>query len=139
MALVNGARFLTQRNEEIHPLNKTVRHVTTTLLQVQFPPVESNNLWIVGYSDAAFAKNHELSSHLSCIIMLVDDRHRTNLISIKSYKSWRITGSIIAAEIIQFSDLLGEAFATRSKVEQAFGKTVALYLLIDSNSLFDIK
>ena len=56
----------------------------------------------------------------------------------KSYKSRRVTRSVLAAEFIAFAGLFEEAFPLRAQLEQALKRPMPLHLLIDSKSLFDI-
>ena len=59
-------------------------------------------------------------------------------ISFKSYKSKRVTRSVLSAEVIAFADLFDQAFALRSQLEHAMNRSVPLHLMTDSKSLFDI-
>ena len=93
---------------------------------------------IVGYSDAAFANNDDLSSQLGRIIFLMDDDVNAAHIAFKSYKSRRVTRSILAAEVIALADLFDEAFALKDTIEMALANSVPLRLLTGSKSLFDI-
>lgn len=93
---------------------------------------------IVGYSDAAFANNPDLTSQLERIIVLMDNSKSAIPVSFKSYKSRRVTRSILSAEVIVFADLFDDAYALRSQMEQVTSSAIPMHLLTDSKSLFDI-
>ena len=60
------------------------------------------------------------------------------IISFKSYKSRRVTRSVLADEDITIANLFDEAFSLKKTVELALKRNVHLHLLTDSKSLFDI-
>ena len=93
---------------------------------------------IVGYSDAAFASNSDLSSQLGRIILLIDESGGAAIIPSKSYKSRRVTKSILSAEVVTFADLFNDAFTIRNQLEQVLQRSVHMHLLTDSKCLFDI-
>ncbi len=103
-----------------------------------FPKLDLNSIRLVGYSDTAFANNHDLTSQLGRIILLTDDHNAAVPIAFKTYNSRRVTRSVLSAEVIAFSDMFDDAFAIRSQIEQALRRGVAVHLLTDSKSLFDI-
>ena len=72
------------------------------------------------------------------IILLTDSNGLAAHISFKFYKSRRVTRSVLAVEVIAFAHLFDEIFTLRAQLEQAFNRPIPLYLLTDSNSLFDI-
>ena len=124
--------------KHIKQLNKSIRYITTNPVSILIPKLDRGTLRIIGYSDASFAGNTDLSSQLGRIILLSDDSNRVVPISFKSYKSRRIARSVLAAEVIAFSDLFDEAISLRSQVEEALRSAVPLHLFTDSKSLFDI-
>ena len=69
---------------------------------------------------------------------MMDETNRVIPISFKSYKSRRVTRSVLSAEVIAFADLFDDAFALRSQIEHALGRSIPMHLLTDSKSLFDI-
>ena len=93
---------------------------------------------IVGFSDAAFANNHDLKSQLDRIILLMDDKNAAIPITLKSYKSRRVARSFLSAEVIVFADLLDDALSIRSQLEHALWRLKPMHLLTDSKSLYDI-
>ena len=59
-------------------------------------------------------------------------------ISFKSYKSGRITPSVLYAEVIAFTDLFDDAMAIRSQIEHALQEPVPMNLMTNLKSFFDI-
>ena len=70
--------------------------------------------------------------------MLIDDSGTAISIVSKSYKSERVTRYVLSPEFIAFTDLFDDAFSIRSQIEHALRRCLALHLLTDSISLFDI-
>lgn len=68
----------------------------------------------------------------------MDDEGNATPVTIKSYKSWRVTRSVLAAEVIAFADLFDNAYSIRPSLEQELGRLVPLYFLTDSKYLYDI-
>ena len=105
---------------------------------MEYPRLDQYSLRIVGYSDAVFAKNIELSSQLCRIVLLVDAAANAKILSVKSYKSRRVIWSVLAAEVIAFASLFDHAFTFRKQFEQALYRALPMHLMTDSKSLFDI-
>jgi hypothetical protein len=103
-----------------------------------FQNLNTNTLRIVAYSDASFANNADLSSQLGFVIFLSDASRKCNVINYRSYKSRRVTRSVLVGEILAFADAFDCAYTLRKDIEQMLGRKVPLSLLTDSKSLFDI-
>ena len=86
------------------------------MAHLKFPKLERKTIRIVGYSDAAHANNYDLTSQLGRIIFLMDDSSKCVQISFKSYKSRRVTRSVLSAEVVAFANLFDDAFALRSHI-----------------------
>ncbi len=119
-------------------LNGVERYAQKNVGYLKFPCLEQANVRIVGYSDAAFANNHDLTSQLCRVILLMDKIDNAIPVSFKSYKSRRVTRSVLSAEAIAFADMVDDALASQSQMEQALERTPLMHLLTDSKSLFDI-
>ena len=50
------------------------------------------------YADASFANNPDYSSQLGYIVLLTDDTNKAHVITYASYKSRRVTRSVLGAE-----------------------------------------
>ena len=100
--------------------------------------LDIETLSIAGYSDAAFDNNIDFTSQLGRIVLFADAISNAAPVSFKSYKSRRVTRSVLASEVIAFADLFDEAFTLSSQLEQALKRHMPIHLLTDSKSLFDI-
>ena len=128
----NNARVCVKR------LNAAVRYVIDNAASFKVRKLKRGGLRIVGFSDVSYASNHDLTSQLGRMIVLMDKANNEIPISFKSYKSRRVTRSVLSAEVIAFADLLDDALAIRSQLEHALQVTVPMHLLTDSKSLFDV-
>ena len=115
-----------------------IRYAHVNLTSLKFPKLHMNSTCIVGCSDAAFANNHDLKSQLGRTILLTADTEKGNPIFFKSYKSRRVTRSVLSAEVVAFADLFDDVLAIRSQLEQSTLGPVPVQLLTDSKSLFHI-
>lgn len=138
MAQITLERFNESSQAHRKRLNNAIRHAHGNIAHLKFPKLDLDSIRVVGYSDAAFANNHDLKSQLGRIIFLIDDSNHAIPIVFKSYKSRRVTRSVLPAEVIAFADVFDDAYALRSQLEQIMQRAVPLQLLTDSKSLFDI-
>ena len=74
-------------------------------LQNQVPKFDVNSLRIVVFSDASFESTSDLTSQLGYICFLSDATEADIPIFFKSYKERRVTRSVVAAEVICFSEM----------------------------------
>ena len=98
-------------------LNKAIKYVHDYKASICIPKLDCNSLNITAYSDAAFANNVDLSSQLGRIFLFTDDNHNSIPISYKSYKSRRVTLSVLSDELIAFADLFDDAPAIHKQLE----------------------
>ena len=137
-AQVTLERFKAKAQAFWKRLNSAIRYANNNVAHLKLPKLELSSVRIVGYSDASFANNHDLSSQLGRIARLIDDDDAAIRICFKSYKSRRVTRSVLSAEVIAFADLFDDAVALRYQIEQALKRAVPMHLLTNSKSLFDI-
>ena len=121
----------------VKQINSLVRYAHNNVAHIQFPSLVRDTLRIVGFSDAAYANNYDLTSQLGRIILLSDVSNAVIPISFKSYKSRRVTRSVLSAEVIAFADLFGDAYALKTKIEHALQRYIPMHLMTDSKYLFD--
>ena len=69
--------------------------------------------------------------------MLMENKSLVSLISFKSYKSRRVTRSVLGAEIIAFADMFDEAISIHHRMQEILKQRIPLQLLTDSKYLFD--
>jgi hypothetical protein len=101
-----------------------------------FRKLDVKSLHVVFYFDASFAGNLDLSSQIGGIILLKDEHGNAHVLHWFSKKCPRITGSVLAAEIIGFFTAFDMASALRYVLEEIYQQSVPLYGLTDSYSFF---
>lgn len=138
LAQITESTFINTPSTFITILNKATRYAKRYKININFPQLDQSSLRVIGYSDASFGKNLDLSSQLSYITFLTDATNKVIPINYKSYKSKRICRSAMAAEVIAFADLFDSAFTLREELSSLLNRHVHLDLFTDSKSLFDI-
>ena len=104
LAQITLERFNTSARAHWKWLNTAIRHAHVNVSNLQFPKIEHSSVCIAGYSDAVFANNHDLESQLGRVILLMDDKNSAIPIAFKSYKSRKVTRSVLSDEFIAFAD-----------------------------------
>ena len=132
LAQITQSMFEQDAKAFLKRLNGVIRYAHKNVAHLKFPSLERDDVRIVGYSDAAYANNRDLTSQLGRIILLMDKSNNAIPVSFKSYKSRRVTRSVLAAETIRFVDMFDDALALQSQIEQALGCTPLMHLLTDS-------
>jgi hypothetical protein len=142
------AAFATGRLSQINPenINSEATKLCYDLNDYLMKTVERNIIFckldvtalrVVFYSDASFAGNLDLSSQNAGIILLKDKHGNAHVLLWFSKKCPRVTGSVLAAEIIGFVVTAFDMdFALRDVLEKSYQQYVPLYGLTDSYSFF---
>ena len=138
LAQVTEEHFNFGAKEYIKRLNSSTKYAHNNMAHLLFRKLDMNSVRLVGYSDAAFSNNRDRTSQLGRIILLTDEHDKAIPIVFKSYKSRRVTRSVLSAEVIAFAVLSDDAFAIRTQFEEATCRALPMHLLTDSKSLFDI-
>ena len=138
LAQVSSEVFEAEKKQCIKRLNRAVKYAINNRTPLRIKKLDPESVRIVGFSDASFAGNRDLSSQLGYIILLVDKHNNCVPLMFKSYKARRVTRSAMAAEVIAFSDMADAAVTLSKEVERTLGRTIALQLLTDSKCLFDV-
>ncbi len=108
--------FAKNSRAHLKHLNRAVRCEIRNLLALHFPMLDLETLQLVGYSDASFASNYDLTSRLGYIVLLMDTKWKAILLTLKTYKARRFTRSVLGAEFTAFSDLFDVASSFFSRV-----------------------
>ncbi len=77
-------------------------------------------------------------SQLGYIVLPMDANGNAIPSPILSYKARRLTGSVMAAQVIAFSDLFYTSFTLLSELQVLLSREIPLHLLTDSKCLFDV-
>ena len=85
LAQVTENRYLAEQPTLVRRLNRATRYAVDNRVSLKISTLEQNSLRVVGFADASFANNHDLSTHLGHICFLADDHGRSDPISFKSY------------------------------------------------------
>lgn len=103
------------------------------------PTLDKNSLRILGFADAQFSNNHDLSTWLGHVCLLFDGNGNSVPVSLKLYKFKLVVRSAMAGEVIVFSDLFDIATTLSSHLGDSFQCHIHVQILIDPKSLlFDI-
>ena len=76
-------------------INSARRYAYDNVVHLKFQKLGQSSLRIVEYSDASFDNNHDLTSQLGRITLIMDDSNAAIPIYFKSYKSLRVKIHII--------------------------------------------
>ena len=139
MAQVTRERFDLEPSKVIKNCNRMVKHVRMHRLLIQVPKLDISSLRIVGFSDASFASNSDLTSQLGYVCFLSDATEAVTIIAFKSYKARRVTRSVIAAEVVSFSEMFDCCFTLAEDLRSIMQvKFIPVQLYTDSESQFDV-
>ena len=128
-----------KRSSIVKGINKTVSFAKGAPLCARFPALHLSSIKVLGISDASFASNSDLTSHLGYLVFLGDARGRVAPIHFKSYKARRVTRSVLSAELIAFSDVFDTAYTLAEEIKTALStQKVSICLFTDSKSLLDV-
>ena len=138
LAQVTEDRFTREGATVLRRLNKATKYATDNQVAIKIPRLDKDSIRVVGFSDASFANNYDLSTQLGHICLLVDKHANAVPIDFKSYKSRRVVRSAMAGEVIAFSDLFDRAATLAAEIGDILGRKIPVQLLTDSKSLFDV-
>jgi hypothetical protein len=107
---------------------------TTVKRILVFCKLDVKSLHVVFYSDASFAGNLDLSSQIGGIILLKDKHGNAYVLHWFSKKCPRVTGSVLASEIVGFVTAFDIDSALRDVLEEIYQQSMPLYGPTDSYS-----
>ena len=121
---------------DINFLNSAVRKANEHR-HIVLPKLDLKSLYVVGYADAGFANNRDLSSQLGFIVLLKDKADNAAIIHYGSWKCHRVTRSVLGAEIYAFSHCLDFVLALAQYLSTILKRKVKTVMFTDSKCLFD--
>lgn len=138
LAQVTAEVFNEYKSEVVEQYSKLVEMIRTEDLPIKVPKLNIETLRLIGFSDASFGSNRDLSSQLGYVVFLGDDSSNVVPIIFKSYKARRVTKSPMSAEVIAFADMFDAAVALKTELQWILGRTIPVQLFTDSLCLFKI-
>ena len=91
--------------------NTSIEYADDNLILVRFSKLELDTIRLPDYSEPAFIRKPDLSPQPIRIVFLVQESGATSLITFKSYKFYRVTRSVLPADVIAFADIPDDAFS----------------------------
>lgn len=81
-------------------MNNVVKFSVGKPVASKIPLINLDSLRVVGFSDASFLNNHDLSTQLGCIVFLGDRHGNSFENAFNSYTSKLIVRSALTSEVI---------------------------------------
>lgn len=133
-----ASQVLEPDEKSAQELNKLITQGMATVdFCLKFFPVDKSSLRLAVVCDASFASNRDPTSQLEFVIALADARGNANVIHYSSFKSKRVTRSVLAAELFAAIHAFDISSTLRLSLNDLFGYAVPLILYTASKSLFD--
>ncbi len=127
--------FKERHRQILKRINGVMRYAVDNLVSLKFPKLDLETRRVVSFSDASFANNYDLTSQLVHTEFIIDGEGNAVPIHIKSCKARRVTRSVMAAEVIAFSDVFDVGYTLATELSNLPGRKVPLILLMGSKSL----
>ncbi len=121
---------------DVRLLSAAAAHLKAHSRGILFTRLDLSTLVIRGYSNAAFAHNENSTSQLGMVIVLFNAHGHANILHYASWKSRRITRSILAAEMYAFSACYDYALTAAHDLSSMLGQTIPINLFKDSKLIF---
>lgn len=119
-------------------LNKAINRCKSDEdLGLTFVQLDRKSIRIVVFADASIASNADLSSQLGIVIGLADNHNKANIVQYSSFKSKRVTRSVLSAKLFAVVHAFDIASTLRKTIIDMFGRLIPMTIFVDSNTLYD--
>lgn len=133
-AQVTEAKF---EREHVKALSRVIKRAHANARRgIKHQKLDHRSLSLRVFTDSSFANTPDLRSQLGFIILLCDASGKCNILHFSSYKSKRITRSVLGAEVLAFADGFDYAYLLRHDLRRILDRNITLAMLTDSESLF---
>lgn len=121
-----------------HTLNKFIKLCRETPhLGLRIVPRKMQKIRVIVFADANFASNETLTSQLGFVICLADGKSNANIGHYSSFKSKRVSRSVLAAEVFALVHAFDSVSSIREYISLMFDRIILLSVYNNSKSLFD--
>lgn len=138
LAQVTDELFYNDGATLIRRLNRAARYVNDNSIALNTPKLNKRSMRIIGYSDASFANNHDLSMELGHICFLVHEEGIAVPMDLRSYEATSLRRYAMGGEGIAFRELFNRASTLDGEMRQLHHFRIPVQLITDSKSLFDV-
>ena len=127
--------FEEKKAKHIKSLNKALKFAKSHPLKLKIARLDPASFpIIIGFSDASFANNHELSTQLGHIVFLPRKAERRSQFTLNHIRQ----EGLCAQLVIAFIDMFDVAITLSEEIKDLYGKDTPLQLFTDSKPLFDV-
>lgn len=119
-------------------LNSAIRYAVHHRIALAIRKLDAKSVRVVGYLNASFANNQDLSTLLGCIVLLDDSHGNSASLIFKLYKSRRITRFAMAGKVVAFAVMSSAAVTLLKKGGRLLNRRIPLQLLTNSRCFFDV-
>lgn len=119
-------------------LNKTISQAKVdSELGLRFVAIDQATKRIAVFPDASFASNADLTCQLGFVITIADAKNNANIIHYSSFKSKRVTRSVIAADLYALAHAFDIGSTICQTITVLYGKPRPMTVYTDSKRLYD--
>lgn len=128
--IVNKAAQVTEKtlsNALIGDLNIAIRGTQRNLNRgLNFRPIDQHSMHLRVYTNASFASNDDLTSHLGHLILLSDSHNLVNVTGFASRKSKRIVRPIMGEKLYVFMHAFASVVPISVDLRRAFARKIPI-------------
>lgn len=103
-------------------------------MSLTFVPLETSSLQIAVLFDASFVGNADLFSQLGYVVTIMDENNNLNVLHYSSFKSKRVTRSVLASELFAVVYAFDYALTLMVTLKETLKRSIPLAIITDSKS-----